>query len=83
MLNFWDFSVWAWINTFAVLLGILLVGNMLKRSIPFLRDRVRIPNDVPCNTRARTPLPCTHHLRPLLRCDEYHPFQKQDIRKKE
>ena len=38
MLNFWDFSVWAWINTFAVLLGSLLVGNVLKRSIPFLRD---------------------------------------------
>lgn len=38
MSNFWDFSVWAWINTFAVLLGSLLVGNMLKRSIPFLRD---------------------------------------------
>ena len=38
MNNFWDFSVWAWINTFAVLLGSLLVGNMLKRSIPFLRD---------------------------------------------
>lgn len=38
MNNFWVFSVWAWINTFAVLLGSLLVGNMLKRSIPFLRD---------------------------------------------
>ena len=38
MLNFWDFSVWAWINTFAVLLGSLLVGNVLKRSIPVLRD---------------------------------------------
>lgn len=38
MSNFWDFSVWDWINTFAVLLGSLLVGNMLKRSIPFLRD---------------------------------------------
>ncbi len=38
MSNFWDFSVWAWINIFAVLLGSLLVGNMLKRSIPFLRD---------------------------------------------
>ncbi len=38
MSNFWDFSVWAWINTFAVLLGSLLVGNMLKRSIPFLRE---------------------------------------------
>jgi ESS family glutamate:Na+ symporter len=38
MSNFWDFSVWAWINTFAVLLGSLLVGNMLKRSIPILRD---------------------------------------------
>ncbi len=38
MQNFWDFSVWAWMNTFAVLLGSLLVGNILKRSIPFLRD---------------------------------------------
>ena len=38
MNNFWDFSVWAWINIFAVLLGSLLVGNMLKRSIPFLRE---------------------------------------------
>ncbi len=38
MLNFWDFSVWAWMNTFAVLLGSLLIGNILKRSIPFLRD---------------------------------------------
>lgn len=38
MNNFWDFSVWAWINTFAVLLASLLVGNILKRAIPFLRE---------------------------------------------
>ena len=44
-LSFWDFSVWAWINTFAVLLGSLLVGNMLKRSIPFLRNSL-IPTSV-------------------------------------
>ena len=38
MNNFGDFSVWAWINTFALLLASLLVGNILKRAIPFLRD---------------------------------------------
>ena len=45
MSNFWDFSVWAWINTFAVLLGSLLVGNMLKRSIPWLEASL-IPTSV-------------------------------------
>jgi len=38
MNNFWDFSVWGWMITFAVLLGSLLVGNILKRAIPFLRE---------------------------------------------
>ncbi len=45
MLNFWDFSVWAWMNIFAVLLGSLLIGNILKRSIPFLRDSL-VPTSV-------------------------------------
>ncbi|MBQ4140600.1 MAG: hypothetical protein IJD70_04600 [Clostridia bacterium] len=38
MNNFWDFSVWGWMITFAVLLGSLLVGNILKRAISFLRE---------------------------------------------
>ena len=38
MNNFWDFSVWGWMNIFAVLLAALLVGNVLKKSIPRLRD---------------------------------------------
>ena len=38
MNNFWDFSVWGWMNIFAVLLAALLVGNVLKKSIPWLRD---------------------------------------------
>lgn len=38
MNNFRDFSVWGWMNIFAVLLAALLVGNVLKKSIPRLRD---------------------------------------------
>ena len=38
MNNFWDFSVWGWMNIFAVLLSALLIGNVLKKSIPWLRD---------------------------------------------
>ena len=36
--NIWDFEVWSWIMLFAVLLGSLLVGNILKKSIPFMRN---------------------------------------------
>ena len=43
--NFWDFSSWGFFNLTAVLLGSLLVGNMLKRSIPVLRDSL-IPTSV-------------------------------------
>ena len=43
--NFWDFSSWGFFNLIAVLLGSLLVGNMLKRSIPLLRDSL-IPTSV-------------------------------------
>lgn len=45
MANFWDFSSWGFFNLTAVLLGSLLVGNMLKRSIPLLRDSL-IPTSV-------------------------------------
>ena len=37
MENFWDYSVWGAILLFAVLLGSLLVGNVLKKTIPFLK----------------------------------------------
>ena len=45
MLNFWDSSVWGWIILFAVLLGSLLVGNIIKKGIPLLRDSL-IPTSV-------------------------------------
>lgn len=45
MQNFWDFSVWGWIFLFGALLGSLLAGNVLKKSIPFLRDSL-IPTSV-------------------------------------
>ena len=43
--NFWDFSSWGFFNLTAVLLGSLLLGNMLKRSVPLLRDSL-IPTSV-------------------------------------
>ncbi|MBP3376143.1 MAG: hypothetical protein J6L83_05210 [Clostridia bacterium] len=45
MSNFWEFSVWSWMMLFAVLLGSLLVGNILKKSIPFLRNSL-VPTSV-------------------------------------
>ena len=45
MSNFWDFSVWSWMMIFAILLGSLLVGNILKRKIPFLTNSL-IPTSV-------------------------------------
>ncbi len=38
MENFWDYSVWGTLNVVAVLLASLLVGNILKKSIGFLKD---------------------------------------------
>ena len=38
MQNFWDYNVWSWILLFGVLLGSLLVGTVLKKSIPGLRQ---------------------------------------------
>ena len=45
MSNFWDYSVWGWIILFSVLLGSLLLGNVIKKSIPFLRNSL-IPTSV-------------------------------------
>ena len=45
MENFWDFNVWGSWNLVAVLLISLLVAQMLKRSIPFLRESL-IPTSV-------------------------------------
>ena len=45
MSNFWDFEVWGWIILMAVLLGSLLLGNILKKTIPLLQ-RSLIPTSV-------------------------------------
>ncbi len=45
MQNFWDYNVWGTFLLFAVLLSSLLVGNILKKSIPLLRDSL-IPTSV-------------------------------------
>ncbi len=45
MENFWDYSVWSVILLFGVLLGSLLVGNILKRRVPFLKNSL-IPTSV-------------------------------------
>ena len=44
-MDFWDYNVWSWILLFGTLLGSLLVGNILKKGIPFLRDSL-IPTSV-------------------------------------
>ena len=43
--NFWDFSSWGFFNLTAVLLLSLLLGNMLKRSVPMLQASL-IPTSV-------------------------------------
>lgn len=45
MSNFWDFEVWGWMVLMAVLLGSLLAGNILKKTIPLLQ-RSLIPTSV-------------------------------------
>ena len=45
MSNFWDFSSWGFFNLTAVLLLGLLLGNMLKRSVPVLQASL-IPTSV-------------------------------------
>ncbi len=45
MTNFWDYSSWGVINLIAILLLSLLVANMVKRSIPFLKNSL-VPTSV-------------------------------------
>jgi len=45
MSNFWDFNVWAWISLTAILFGALLIGNVLKKTVPLLRYSL-IPTSV-------------------------------------
>ncbi len=45
MNNFWDYSVWGWILLVSALLGSLLLGNIIKRKTPFLRNSL-IPTSV-------------------------------------
>ena len=45
MLNFWDFSVWSFVFLIGALLGSLLLGNVLKKAIPFLKNSL-IPTSV-------------------------------------
>ena len=45
MQNFWDSDVWSWVLILSVLLGGLLLGNIIKKAIPFLRASL-IPTSV-------------------------------------
>lgn len=45
MNSFWDYSIWSTILLVSVLLGGLLVGNILKKGIPILRNSL-IPTSV-------------------------------------
>ena len=45
MNSFWDYSIWSTILLISVLLGGLLVGNILKKGIPILRNSL-IPTSV-------------------------------------
>ena len=45
MQNFWDYSVWSWIILFGVLMGSLLIGNIIKKGIPLLKNSL-IPTSV-------------------------------------
>ena len=45
MTNFWDSSVWNFILLLTLLLGSLMIANIFKRRIPFLKNSL-IPNSV-------------------------------------
>ena len=45
MVLFWDYNAWSSILLFAVLLGSLLLGNVVKKILPFLKESL-IPNSV-------------------------------------
>lgn len=44
-MNFWDYKVWGFLLLMGALLGSMLLGNMIKKTIPFLRDSL-IPTSV-------------------------------------
>jgi ESS family glutamate:Na+ symporter len=44
-MNFWDSDAWSFILLFAVLLTALLVGNIIKQTIPFMRKSL-VPTSV-------------------------------------
>ena len=43
--NFWDVEIWSFVITIAVLIGAMLLANILRRKIPFLR-RSLLPSAV-------------------------------------
>ena len=43
--NFWDVEVWSFVVTLAILLAVMLIANILRRSIPFLRKSL-LPSSV-------------------------------------
>ena len=45
MQNFWDFKVWGGILIFSVILGSLIVGNMIKRRVPYMKNSL-VPTSV-------------------------------------
>lgn len=45
MSNFWDFNIWGFVMLMGALLGSLLVGNIIKKGIPFLRNSL-VPTSV-------------------------------------
>ena len=45
MSNFWDFNIWSFVMLMGALLGSLLVGNIIKKGIPFLRNSL-VPTSV-------------------------------------
>ncbi|MBR6594746.1 MAG: hypothetical protein IKK83_06145 [Clostridia bacterium] len=45
MENFWDFNVWGWMSLFAALFGSILLANIIKKILPFLKNSL-IPTSV-------------------------------------
>ena len=45
MNNFWDYNAWGWVMLLGALFGSLLVGNIIKKGLPFLRNSL-IPTSV-------------------------------------
>ena len=45
MQNFWDYNVWGWMLLVGILLGSLLLGNVVKKAIPWLKNSL-IPTSV-------------------------------------